>query len=133
MRVLGIETSCDETGIAIYDTERGLLADALYSQIEMHAEYGGVVLELASRDHGERRFHWIRQVFADAKLSFADVDAVAYTFGPGPAGALLVELVLDDLLGFGISRLSAYNIWKGIYWHPCWSMTMPLSFPLLLC
>ncbi|MCE8016299.1 tRNA (adenosine(37)-N6)-threonylcarbamoyltransferase complex transferase subunit TsaD [Halomonas sp. MCCC 1A17488] len=90
MRVLGIETSCDETGVAIYDTDRGLLADALYSQIAMHAEYGGVVPELASRDHTRRLLPLIQQVLDDAGLARGELDAIAYTAGPGLVGALMV-------------------------------------------
>ncbi|MGJ7456413.1 tRNA (adenosine(37)-N6)-threonylcarbamoyltransferase complex transferase subunit TsaD [Halomonas sp. MA07-2] len=90
MRVLGIETSCDETGVALFDTERGLVADALYSQIAMHAEYGGVVPELASRDHTRRLLPLIQQVLDEAGLSRAALDAIAYTAGPGLVGALMV-------------------------------------------
>ncbi|WP_416139749.1 tRNA (adenosine(37)-N6)-threonylcarbamoyltransferase complex transferase subunit TsaD [Halomonas sp. HK25] len=90
MRVLGIETSCDETGVALFDTERGLVADALYSQIAMHAEYGGVVPELASRDHTRRLLPLIQQVLDEAGLSRGDLDAIAYTAGPGLVGALMV-------------------------------------------
>ena len=90
MRVLGIETSCDETGVALFDTERGLLADALYSQVAMHAEYGGVVPELASRDHTRRLLPLIQQVLDEAGLSRAELDAIAYTAGPGLVGALMV-------------------------------------------
>lgn len=90
MRVLGIETSCDETGVAIYDTEQGLLADALYSQIAMHAEYGGVVPELASRDHTRKLLPLIQEVLANAKLLRSDLDGIAYTAGPGLVGALMV-------------------------------------------
>ncbi|WP_237561989.1 tRNA (adenosine(37)-N6)-threonylcarbamoyltransferase complex transferase subunit TsaD, partial [Halomonas icarae] len=90
MRVLGIETSCDETGVALFDTERGLLADALYSQIAMHAEYGGVVPELASRDHTRRLLPLIQQVLDEAGLTRQDLDAIAYTAGPGLVGALMV-------------------------------------------
>ncbi|MEQ6916912.1 tRNA (adenosine(37)-N6)-threonylcarbamoyltransferase complex transferase subunit TsaD [Halomonas aquatica] len=90
MRVLGIETSCDETGVALYDTERGLVADALYSQIAMHAEYGGVVPELASRDHTRRLLPLIQQVLDEAGLSRTALDAIAYTAGPGLVGALMV-------------------------------------------
>ena len=88
MRVLGIETSCDETGIALYDSERGLLADALFSQIDLHRVYGGVVPELASRDHVKRMVPLMREVFAKAGLQPGEVDAVAYTAGPGLVGAL---------------------------------------------
>ncbi len=90
MRVLGLETSCDETGVALYDSERGLLADALFSQIDLHRVYGGVVPELASRDHVKRMLPLIREVLDSAGCSFADIDAIAYTAGPGLVGALLV-------------------------------------------
>jgi N6-L-threonylcarbamoyladenine synthase len=87
MRVLGIETSCDETGVALYDTERGLLADALHSQVGLHEAYGGVVPELASRDHIRRVLPLAKEVLARAGLGVRDVDAIAYTKGPGLAGA----------------------------------------------
>lgn len=90
MRVLGIETSCDETGVALYDTNLGLRAHALYSQIALHAEYGGVVPELASRDHVRKLLPLVRQTLAEANLTFADIDGVAFTAGPGLIGALLV-------------------------------------------
>ena len=90
MKVLGIETSCDETAAAIYCRERGLLAHSLYSQIDLHAEYGGVVPELASRDHVRRIAPLLRASLKQAGLEFTDLDAVAYTAGPGLAGALMV-------------------------------------------
>ncbi len=90
MLVLGLETSCDETGVALYDSEQGLLADALFSQIDLHRVYGGVVPELASRDHVKRMLPLIRQVLAEAGREAAQIDAVAYTAGPGLVGALLV-------------------------------------------
>ncbi|NYS60219.1 tRNA (adenosine(37)-N6)-threonylcarbamoyltransferase complex transferase subunit TsaD [Vreelandella salicampi] len=94
MRVLGIETSCDETGVAIYDTAYpggdGLLADALYSQIAMHTEYGGVVPELASRDHTRKLLPLVEQVLREAPLTRQDLDGIAYTAGPGLVGALMV-------------------------------------------
>ena len=90
MIVLGIETSCDETGVAIYDGERGLLGDALYSQISLHAKYGGVVPELASRDHVRKLLPMISQVIDKSGISTGDIDGVAYTAGPGLVGALLV-------------------------------------------
>ena len=94
MRVLGIETSCDETGVAIYDTTytggKGLLADALYSQIDMHAEYGGVVPELASRDHTRKLLPLIEQVLTEAGLTRKDLEGITYTAGPGLVGALMV-------------------------------------------
>ena len=91
MLILGIESSCDETGIALYDTDsERLLAHALHSQILMHQEYGGVVPELASRDHIRRTVPLLRKVLADSGHSLKDLDAIAYTRGPGLAGALLV-------------------------------------------
>ncbi len=90
MIVLGIETSCDETGVALYDSEKGLLADVLYSQVKMHAEYGGVVPELASRDHVRKLLPLIKEVMQRADLTASQVDAIAYTAGPGLIGALMV-------------------------------------------
>lgn len=90
MRVLGIETSCDETGIAIYDGEKGLLSHVLYSQIAIHADYGGVVPELASRDHIRKTLPLIKQALQEAGVSADSIDGVAYTAGPGLSGALLV-------------------------------------------
>lgn len=90
MRVLGIETSCDETGVALYDTEQGLLAHQLYSQVRMHAEFGGVVPELASRDHVRKLLPLIEKAFDEAGLERGDIDGVAYTAGPGLVGALMV-------------------------------------------
>ena len=90
MLILGFESSCDETGVAVASTEKGLLAHALHSQIAMHREYGGVVPELASRDHIRRIVPLTRQVLEEARVDVADLDAVAYTAGPGLAGALLV-------------------------------------------
>lgn len=81
--VLGIESSCDETGIAIYDSTKGLCANALYSQIKMHAEYGGVVPELASRDHVRKLVPLYKEALAQANLTPADLTAIAYTKGPG--------------------------------------------------
>lgn len=104
MRVLGIETSCDETGLAVYDTARGLLAHALHSQVRMHEEYGGVVPELASRDHIRRVLPLARQVLDRAGLAPADLDAIAYTEGPGLAGALLVGAAVACGLGFALDR-----------------------------
>jgi len=88
--VLGIETSCDETGVAVFDTKAGLLAHTLYSQIAMHADYGGVVPELASRDHVRKLTPLIRQTLADARLDLRALRGIAYTAGPGLVGALLV-------------------------------------------
>lgn len=100
MRVLGIESSCDETGIALYDSEQGLLAHSLYSQVDMHANYGGVVPELASRDHIRKAIPLIKQVFADAQCDEQTLDGIAYTSGPGLAGALLVGACLARSLAW---------------------------------
>lgn len=102
MRVLGIESSCDETGIALYDTERGLLAHALYSQIELHAEYGGVVPELASRDHIRKALPLIEEVLKTAGLKQQDIDAIAYTAGPGLVGALLVGAAIGRSMAWAL-------------------------------
>jgi len=106
MRVLGIETSCDETGVAVYDTalpgSAGLRAHAVYSQIALHAEYGGVVPELASRDHVRKLLPLVRQTLAEADLTLEDLDGVAYTAGPGLVGALLV--------GAGVARSLAWAL-----------------------
>lgn len=102
MNVLGIETSCDETGVAIYDPERGLLAEALYSQIEIHRRFGGVVPELASRDHAARLAPMIRELLAEAGLDVRDLDAVAYTAGPGLIGALMVGGAVAASLSFAL-------------------------------
>jgi len=104
MRVLGIETSCDETGIAVYDTGRGLLAHALHSQVALHAAYGGVVPELASRDHVRRIVPLMRATLSDAGLTFAQLDAIAYTEGPGLAGALLVGASVAASLGYALGK-----------------------------
>ncbi len=90
MIVLGIETSCDETGVALYDSERGLLAHTLYSQVKLHAEYGGVVPELASRDHVRKLLPLVREAMREADISMTSIGGVAYTAGPGLIGALLV-------------------------------------------
>lgn len=103
MLVLGIETSCDETGIAIYDGDRGLLAEVLYSQVDLHTEYGGVVPELASRDHIRKTLPLIEQVLAEANCTRADLDAVAYTAGPGLIGALMVGAMIGRSLAYALN------------------------------
>ncbi len=104
MRILGIETSCDETGIALLDSEAGLLAQALHSQVEMHEAYGGVVPELASRDHIRRVLPLLDRVLRDAGQTAADIDAIAVTAGPGLAGALLVGTSVAHGIGYALSR-----------------------------
>lgn len=109
MKVLGIESSCDETGVAVYDYHAGLLAHQLYSQVEMHAEYGGVVPELASRDHVRKLLPLIRETLSAASLTLDDLDGIAYTSGPGLAGALLVGAATGRSLAWAL-RLPAIGV-----------------------
>lgn len=102
MKVLGIETSCDETGVAVFDTDAGLLGHCVHSQIDLHAAYGGVVPELASRDHIRRLPVLVKQTLAAAACDLSQVDAVAYTAGPGLAGALLVGASYAESLGLAL-------------------------------
>ncbi|MCG9031498.1 tRNA (adenosine(37)-N6)-threonylcarbamoyltransferase complex transferase subunit TsaD [Laribacter hongkongensis] len=102
MLVLGFESSCDETGVALYDTERGLVAHALHTQMAMHAEYGGVVPELASRDHIRRIIPLTQACLAEGGKTLADLDAIAFTQGPGLGGALLVGASVANALAFGL-------------------------------
>ena len=102
MRVLGIESSCDETGVAVYDTAAGLLAHRVYSQIELHQDYGGVVPELASRDHVRKLLPLLRETLAAAGLGVRDLDGVAYTSGPGLVGALLVGAATARALAWSL-------------------------------
>jgi N6-L-threonylcarbamoyladenine synthase len=99
---LGIESSCDETGIALYQTGRGLLAHALYTQVAMHNEYGGVVPELASRDHVRRVIPLVRKVMGEANVSLSSIDAIAYTQGPGLGGTLLVGASVANALAYAL-------------------------------
>ncbi len=103
MLVLGFESSCDETGVALYDTEHGLLAHALHSQVEMHAEFGGVVPELASRDHIRRALPLTELALKNAHKTLQDVQGIAYTQGPGLAGALLVGTSIAQSLAFSLN------------------------------
>jgi N6-L-threonylcarbamoyladenine synthase len=100
MYILGIETSCDETGVAIYHSQRGLIHHLLYSQIEMHSEYGGVVPELASRDHIRKLIPLVKQLLSESELTQTDITAIAYTAGPGLMGALLVGAATAQSLAF---------------------------------
>ncbi len=112
MKILGVESSCDETGLAVFDTGAGLLAHAVHSQVVMHAEYGGVVPELASRDHIRRVIPLTRTVLKQAGLSPDDLDAIAYTQGPGLAGALLVGAAFANALAaaLGIPALGIHHL-----------------------
>ena len=100
MKILGIETSCDETGVAIYDEDKGLIANQLYTQIALHADYGGVVPELASRDHIRKTAPLIQAALREAQLTAKDIDGVAYTCGPGLVGALLVGATVARALAY---------------------------------
>ena len=104
MRVLGIETSCDETAVAVYDESEGLLAHSVFSQVALHAEFGGVVPELASRDHVRKLVPMIRQVLRDSASDAGNVDGIAYTAGPGLIGALLVGGAVATSLAFAWNR-----------------------------
>jgi len=101
MRVLGIETSCDETGVAVYDCDKGLLSHALYSQVKLHADYGGVVPELASRDHIRKLVPLVQKALEESGSDAKDIDGVAYTKGPGLVGALLVGSSFARSLAYG--------------------------------
>ena len=102
MIVLGIETSCDETGLAVYDSQRGLLAHRLYSQVKLHADYGGVVPELASRDHVRKILPLVRLVLEEAGITKNDIQGIAYTSGPGLMGALMVGGAVATALGYAL-------------------------------
>jgi len=104
MRVLGIESSCDETGIAIYDDQQGILSHQLYSQVKLHAEYGGVVPELASRDHVRKTLPLIQAALAESGCTAADIDGIAYTAGPGLVGALLVGATIGRSLALAWNK-----------------------------
>ena len=131
MIVLGVESSCDETGLALYDTQRGLLAHALYSQIAMHEEYGGVVPELASRDHIQRTIPLLEQVLRQSAIERSAIDAIAYTQGPGLAGALLVGASVACGLGLALDRpvLGVHHL-EGHLLSPLLSKTPP-AFPFV--
>ncbi len=125
MLVLGIETSCDETGVALYDSHRGLLSHALYSQVRLHAAYGGVVPELASRDHVRKLLPLIRQALAEAGLAMKDVSGVAYTAGPGLIGALLVGAATAraiawalDIPAIGVHHMEGHLLAPLLESHP---------------
>ena len=100
MNVIGIETSCDETGVAIYSDTQGIITNQLYSQVDLHRQFGGVVPELASRDHIRRTLPMIDHALQDAKLTSDDIDAIAYTAGPGLVGALLVGASIAKSLAY---------------------------------
>ena len=129
--VLGVESSCDETGIALFSEREGLLAHTVHTQIAMHADYGGVVPELASRDHIQRVLPLIRQVMAEGGKSLQALDAIAYTRGPGLAGALLVGASIANSLayGLGIPAIGIHHL-EGHLLSPLLSETPP-TFPFV--
>lgn len=131
MLILGVESSCDETGIALYDSDAGLLSHALHSQVAMHAEYGGVVPELASRDHIRRVVPLLRSTLENAGKSLADIDAVAYTRGPGLSGALLVGCAFAEALAVAIDKptIPVHHL-EGHLLSPLLSKTPP-TFPFV--
>jgi N6-L-threonylcarbamoyladenine synthase len=131
MLVLGLETSCDETGVALYDSVQGLLGNALYSQVALHAAYGGVVPELASRDHIRRTVPLIEEVFRSADRSLRDVAAIAYTQGPGLAGALLVGASIAHGLAYalGVPALGIHHL-EGHLLSPLMAQPAP-RFPFV--
>lgn len=131
MYILGIETSCDETGVAIYHSERGLIHDLLYSQIDMHSEYGGVVPELASRDHSRKLIPLIKQLLAESELTQNDITAIAYTAGPGLMGALLVGAATAQSLAMAWEKPAvAVHHMEGHLLAPMLE-THPPEFPFL--
>lgn len=135
MLILGIETSCDETGVALYDSQHGLLADALHSQIDMHAQYGGVVPELASRDHIRKISPLLEQLFDDSGHNLNDLNGVAYTAGPGLIGALMVGAGFGQSLAWslGIPALGVHHM-EGHLMAPLMDpeIAVPLPFVALL-
>ena len=131
MKVLGIETSCDETGVAVYDSERGLLSHMLHSQVDIHAEYGGVVPEIASRDHVRKWVTLTKSCVAKAGIELRDLDAIAYTAGPGLAGALFTGAVAGRALAWqlGIKALGVHHM-EGHLLAPMLEVRAP-SFPFV--
>ena len=132
MLVLGIETSCDETGLALYDSERGLIGQVLYSQIALHATYGGVVPELASRDHVRKLIPLLEQLLAQSQVDKKQIDAVAYTRGPGLMGALMTGALFGRSLAFalGIPAIGVHHM-EGHLLAPLLSAHPP-QFPFVV-
>ena len=132
MKILGLETSCDETGVAIYDSEHGLLSDVVFSQVKMHAKYGGVVPELASRDHIRKIGLLVNQATEEARIRLQDLDGVAYTAGPGLAGALLVGAGFSKSLAWGLDvpALGIHHM-EGHLLAPMIDEVVPIDMPFL--
>ena len=128
---LGVESSCDETGIGLYHSEKGLIGHQLFSQVDIHSEYGGVVPELASRDHIQRALPLIKAVLTDAHLTLSDISGIAYTAGPGLAGALLVGSAVAKSLAWSlkIPSLGVHHM-EGHLLAPLLEKEVP-SFPFV--
>ncbi len=131
MRILGIETSCDETGVALYDSEKGLLGHHLYSQIALHSEYGGVVPELASRDHVRKLLPLVDELLAECQLNKSDIDGIAYTKGPGLVGALMVGACTGRALALalGVPAIGVHHM-EGHLLAPMLEVSPP-EFPFI--
>jgi N6-L-threonylcarbamoyladenine synthase len=131
MRILALESSCDESAVAVYDDAAGLLAHALYSQIDLHRVYGGVVPELASRDHVRRLLPLLRTALQQANTAPAQIDGIAYTAGPGLVGALLTGAALGRSLAYAwnVPAVAVHHS-RAICWHRC-SKADPPPFPHL--
>ena len=131
MIVLGLETSCDETALALYDSELGVIAQVLYSQIKLHAEYGGVVPELASRDHVRKLIPLMNQLLEESQLKKSDIDAIAYTRGPGLMGALMTGALFGRTLAFALNKpaIGVHHM-EGHMLAPLLSATPP-EFPFV--
>lgn len=131
MIVLGLETSCDETGLAIYDSEQGLRGQVLYSQIKLHAEYGGVVPELASRDHVRKLIPLLNELLLQSQVDKKDIDAVAYTRGPGLMGALMTGALFGRTLALALNKpaIGVHHM-EGHMLAPLLSVTPP-EFPFV--
>jgi len=131
MRVLGLETSCDETGLALYDTEQGLLGQVLYSQVKLHAEYGGVVPELASRDHVRKLIPLLENLLEQTQTSKQQIDAIAYTRGPGLMGALMTGALFGRSLAYALNvpAIGVHHM-EGHLLAPLLSATPP-EFPFV--
>jgi len=131
MRVLGLETSCDETGLALYDTEQGLLGQVLYSQVKLHAEYGGVVPELASRDHVRKLIPLLERLLEQTQTSKQQIDAIAYTRGPGLMGALMTGALFGRSLAYALNvpAIGVHHM-EGHLLAPLLSATPP-EFPFV--
>lgn len=131
MRVLGLETSCDETGLALYDTEQGLLGQVLYSQVKLHAEYGGVVPELASRDHVRKLIPLLENLLEQTQTTKQQIDAIAYTRGPGLMGALMTGALFGRSLAYALNvpAIGVHHM-EGHLLAPLLSATPP-EFPFV--